>query len=606
MMLAALAHNFGRRTLTIFHRTMPTLSRRHFAWLIWPAVAAALFFQLGDAVLFEPDEGRNAEKAREILILQDWMTPHENFHPVLDKPIFFYWLIAVAYKLFGVSEWAARLPSTLAALGTLVLVYRFGQIRWGSSAALWSVLILLTSVEFFVLARVVIFDMALTFFVTLALCAFFEAGHADHPWQRRLWCAAMYTALGAATLIKGLVGILMPGMVIFFYLLLSNRWSILKQVALLPGMLLYFAIVLSWYLPAEARNPGYLRYYIWEEHFGRFATDGFDRGQPWYYFFGVMFVGFMPWSLLLPRVVKTQWNAFTGQKVDGALLYTSVWVVLPFVFFSTSSAKLPHYILPIFPGLALLTGMTLNRLYRDNPQRWRLALSLLWWVLSAAALFFIAGWFYPAVLPRYIRAAVSEMGFLLWAFLAVSAVMLAYTGKLAASGPVPQRRLFALQAAGMAIFIAVIARLMVLASPSRSAQPIVAALRPNLTPTTQVVFYDTYFAGGLYYLRSNGPLVLVTKEEKKQTFLGNFYARGSAERSPASASETILSFQEFGRYWHEAEDLLVIVKEKNLPRMAKNVGEMPTRIAAYDEYLVVSKPRAPAHTADGPKRIWTR
>ena len=127
-------------------------STRWLSRLLWTGIVAALCYQLGSADLYEPDEGRNAEKARQILVLNDWITPHENFHAVLDKPIFFYWLIAMAYSLFGVSEWAARLPSALAALGCIALVYRFAQPRWGRWLGLWSALILLTSIEFFVLA----------------------------------------------------------------------------------------------------------------------------------------------------------------------------------------------------------------------------------------------------------------------------------------------------------------------------------------------------------------------------------------------------------------------------------------------------------------------
>ena len=151
-----MAHNFAGLTAGFLDRKTFSVSARGFAWLAWAGIVAALFYHLGGAALFEPDEGRNAEKAREILVLQDWLTPHENFHAVLDKPIFFYWLIALAYQFFGVSEWAARLPSALAALGTLALVYRFAQVSWGRWTALWSTLILLTSVEFFVLARIVI------------------------------------------------------------------------------------------------------------------------------------------------------------------------------------------------------------------------------------------------------------------------------------------------------------------------------------------------------------------------------------------------------------------------------------------------------------------
>jgi 4-amino-4-deoxy-L-arabinose transferase-like glycosyltransferase len=241
-------------------------------WLPWLLGAGAIwvvFYQLGGAAFFEPDEGRNAEKAREILSLGDWQTPHENFHPALDKPIFFYWLIASSYQLFGVSEWAARLPSALAALGCVAGVYGFARSQWGRSQALWSALILLTSLEFFLLARLVIFDMALTLFVTLALGAFYLASHCENGKRRSLFCLVMYGSLGAGTLIKGLIGIVVPGMVIFAYLLVTRRWAVMGRIHPLAGALLYLAMVLPWYVEAGARHEGYLRYYLWEEHFSR-------------------------------------------------------------------------------------------------------------------------------------------------------------------------------------------------------------------------------------------------------------------------------------------------------------------------------------------------
>ena len=166
--------------------------------------------------MFEPDEGRNAEKAREILVLNDWITPHENFHAVLDKPIFFYWLIALSYKLFGVSEWAARLPSALAAFGCIVMVYFFVRRWWGEWEARWSVLVLATSAGYFVFSRLVIFDMTLTAFIMLALSAFYQATHEPDSTGSWTTCAILYGALGAATLTKGLVGLVVPGIIVFF------------------------------------------------------------------------------------------------------------------------------------------------------------------------------------------------------------------------------------------------------------------------------------------------------------------------------------------------------------------------------------------------------
>ena len=169
---------------------------------------------------------------------------------------------------------------------------------------MWSVLILLTSVEFFLLARIVRSDMALTFSATLALCSFYSAIHAEKEKARKLHCFLMYGGLAAGTLIKGLVGLIIPGMVFFVYLLLTHQWSILRRLHLLPGALLCFVIVVPWYLWADARNPGYLRYYFWDDHFTRYLTDEFGRTKSWFYFFFVVAVGFLPWTLCLPFVAK--------------------------------------------------------------------------------------------------------------------------------------------------------------------------------------------------------------------------------------------------------------------------------------------------------------
>lgn len=578
-------HLLGPISKSAFVRALP--------WLFFCGVVVALFYQLGAAALFEPDEGRNAEKAREILVLHDWVTPHENFHAVLDKPIFFYWLIAIAYKLFGVSEWAARLPSALAALGSIALVYRFAQVYRGTWTALWSALILVSSVEFFALARIVIFDMTLTFFMTAALCAFYQAIHTEDKNRRRLGCVAMYVALAAATLIKGLIGIVIPGMVIFSYLLLTKQWAVLKRIDLVPGALLFFALVLPWYLEAERQNPGYLRYYLWEEHFGRFTTDEFDRGEPWYYFIGVGFVGFLPWTLLLPLAAKVAWKSAWMEKSDDQVVYLSLWAVIPFLFFSVSKSKLPHYILPIFPALAMLTAIALVRLYQEAPAKLQFALARTWWILFILAFFFLSGWIYPALLPRQIRAAIGSMTYWLWVFAALAAGMLAYMAKRSTDDrPRAQRRLYMLQAVGLGFYLAVVVQIMLLISPDRSAKPIAAVAPLPLSSTTRVTFYDTYLAGMPFYLKSERPLWVVTHEHKKRTYMGNYHAVGERADPTTRWGKTIVSFQEFREIWNSTTQppLLIIVKEKNFRRMATQLGESPVKLAAAGEYLLVAKP----------------
>ena len=202
--------------------------------------AIILFSHLGGAALFEPDEGRNAEKGREILVTNDWMTPHEDFLPVLDKPIAFYWVVALSLKLFGVSEWPARLPSAIAAAGCLLLVYSFARHRWGVWEALWSSLVLATSFEFFVFARLVIFDMALTFFITLALFSFAQLPRRAPGNSRWGYSFMMYAAMAIGTLIKGPIALVIPALVIFFYFLVTRQWFLLREMHLVAGVIICF------------------------------------------------------------------------------------------------------------------------------------------------------------------------------------------------------------------------------------------------------------------------------------------------------------------------------------------------------------------------------
>ena len=543
-------------------------------------------YQLGGAGLFDPDEGRNSEKAREILVLNDWVTPHENFHPVLDKPMFFYWLVALSYKLFGVSEWSARLPSALAALGCLIIVYRFADQRWGRWEALWSALILLTSAQFFVLARIVILDMPLTFFLTLALCAFYEAAHADEAKRRRLWCLAMYISLGAATLIKGLIGVVLPGMVFFVYLLLTHRWSILRRIYLIPGAVIFLAIVLPWYLQADARNVGYLRYFIWDEHFGRFTSENFDRAEPWYYFILVGLVGFFPWTLLLPFLFREYWK----KRLDDKTLFLTLWAGLPFVFFSASESKLPHYLLPIFPALAILAGVALVTLWRKT-EAISLAFSLIWGAQSLAILYLIAGAIIPAILPGPIRAGVSAMPKFFWLYGALVALSFAYLSVSRAMRRSPtQRQLYAVHSVVMALCLGFVVEIMFLVSHDRSARAVAEKALSQIDESTQLVFYDTHLPGMPFYLQAKSPIWLVTHGDKKRTFLGHYYEVAERKDLTTPWGDAIFDFGEFREKWQTSQQtLLVVVKDKNLRRLARNVGEQPRKLADIGEYALVTQ-----------------
>jgi 4-amino-4-deoxy-L-arabinose transferase-like glycosyltransferase len=555
-------------------------------WLLTAAVAFVLLYKLGSVALFEPDEGRNAEKAREILLLNDWVTPHENFYPVLDKPIFFYWLIAISYKLFGVSEWAARLPSLLSALGCVLLIYRFSRSHWRRWVALWSALILVTNVEFFILARIVIFDMPLTFFQTVALLAFYEAVHTENRRRRAALCLALYLALGAGTLIKGLVAVVIPGIVFFLFILFRGRWQILRRIYLIPGAGVFLAVVLPWYLQADARNPGYLNYYLWAEHFGRYTSASFDRSEPWYYFIGVVLAGFFPWTLILPWIIKHFWR----RDWDDKTLYLVLWVSIPVLFFSASHSKLPHYILPIFPALSILAGATLIGLYEQSASKLRAAMILVWVVQSLNALYLLLGSFYPTILAHQIRERFSDMALLLWLYAIVSLVILGLmASRWITHDRVPQGVIYLVQVIVLGVFFVVLTEVMVSTAPDRSAKTTAMAVLSQLRGGEQVAFFETYMSGLPFYLHAERPVWLITHENKKRTFLGNYYAIGKRHDPVTPWGKAIFNLDDFGAQWKSrTQPFLVIVKDKNLQQLAETIGEAPKPLVQIDEYVLVS------------------
>lgn len=556
-------------------------------WLVLLAFVSLVILGsgLGSAAFFEPDEGRNAEKAREILLLHDWVTPHQNFLPTLDKPMFFYWLIAASFKLFGFSEWAARLPAALAALGCLFLVYRFARQQWGLWEALWSCLALATSLQFLIFARLVIFDMTLTFFIAWALFACFRIAESPPDARNHGDIISLYVAMALGTLVKGPIALIAPGMVIFVFLLLTRKWSLLKRINLPLGLLLYFVIVAPWYVAAEFRNPGYLRYFLWDEHFVRYLTPRFGRSKSWYYFFMVVGVGFLPWTFNLPATIKRSWQV----RSDPAVLFLGLWVILPFVFFSASNSKLPHYILPIYPALALLVGRVVSAQSRDRPgDHWFVFLAP--WILTLGCMIYLLlGVMSPAVLAVQIRSGVVANA----AFIVAVTLSVLLIFSVACLGQLKRQWQdggfsYLCTAIGLALFTVLITQVIASASFNRLSKPLARAAAPFYTGREQLAFYDTYLEGLPFYLRLKQPAWLIQSPQRSSIMASNYLAA----RRPAPAAgygPVLLSFEEFAQRWKNGKPtILIVVKEKNLPRMSQEVGSAPIELARFDDYLLVT------------------
>lgn len=530
---------------------------RFAAPLFWLLSLFVLFHHLGAAALFDPDEGRNAEIAREILVTTDWVTPYYDFIPRLEKPIFFYALTALSYTLFGISEAAARFPLAAFALAALLATYFFARRFLGEWTALWSGLVLLTSVEFYAFSRIVILDMMLAFFIVLALFSFYLAGASGNG-KKRGYYFLMYAALGCAALVKGPVGVVFPGMIVAAYLVVRRKWSILAEMELGWGLAIFFLIVTPWYAAAEMRNPGYLSYFVGQEHFGRYLTPYFQRTKPWYFFFVVLAGGFFPWTFLLPSMARR-----LGKKpLDDFSLYLLLWALVPFIFFSFSRSKMAEYLLPIYPALAILAGETVV----DALKKWELRmLSLTWLALNLAFLYLLLGLAWPQILPDQSHEIVDALPSGTTAAAALLA-LLALPWAAWTTLRKNREQLFLPACLVFFLFYFFAHSLVEPISLARSYKELALKSAAFLRPEDQLVVYDTYLASVPFYLRLQKPFWIVTPEDAKDV-MGSFYA---AEKKLAPApgyGKVVFTFGEFQEEWSRRK-LFVFVRYKRLGELS--------------------------------------
>lgn len=339
-------------------RLSQSFSRHRFAWLIILSVWLIFFLLPGATTmpLLEPDEGRNAEVAREMLRGGDWITPHYNGYPYLDKPAPFFWLVAASFKTFGVSEWAARLPSGLAALATMLLIWFLARRMFGFEEALLSGLVLVTSPLVLIFSRLVIFDMTLTFLITAALVCFWW--EESKPERRLIVDLAMFAAMGMATITKGPVGFLLPLLAILAYSLLRGGLGRFKRLHWGLGLAVFLAVVLPWFIAVSVRNPDFPRYALWQESLVRFTTGSARRSGGILYYLPVYLGGFFPWSFVLLYAGihgLKGWKSIREER-NAPVAFLLSFAIVVFVFFTISRSKLPGYILPALGPLSILTA----------------------------------------------------------------------------------------------------------------------------------------------------------------------------------------------------------------------------------------------------------
>lgn len=374
-----------------------------------------LFLGLGDLGLTDRDEGSNAEAAREMIESGDWITPTLNGEPRFAKPVFIYWLMSGAYRLFGINAFSARFPSALFGVALILLQYLFLTRVRGSLVGLLGGLMLLLNVEMVAIGRLALTDSVLIFFTTVSLYGFWLGLHGEGRERHYLWLFYIGMALGMLT--KGPIGVVVPLLGAVPYLMITRRWrQFWRHGFPLAGSLLFLALAIPWYAVMLAIHGSRYTTSAQADTVGRFFNVIGGHGGTIFFYIPVLLFGLFPWSGFLPialyHALKHWRNARdTTQEISRPLnsyeldLFAALWVVGVFLFFSLSATRLPHYIGPLFPAGALLTASYWHR-YLSDPATpgirtsFRL-LMVLGYVLGFA--FVLSPWLYSAFTDKVAR-----------------------------------------------------------------------------------------------------------------------------------------------------------------------------------------------------------
>jgi 4-amino-4-deoxy-L-arabinose transferase-like glycosyltransferase len=363
-------------------------------------LAFALFFLLygvvpllgGDGLgLVGADEPRYAQIAHEMLqhfdsahTLKDRLsacvTPYLYGHPWLEKPALYYWRAMFLFQDFGVHDWSARLPSTTFAFIMVALIYLHMR-RFRPGGHLDAALITVACVGIIGFSRGASTDMQMAAPLAIGLLgwyAWYETGS-------KFWLYDIYFFTGLATLAKGPVAPFLALVIVCAFALLRKEWSIVRRSFWWPGMLLYFAMVLPWFIAVQHQNPTFFREFFLEHNLERFSTNRYQHTQPFWYYLVVVLLAMMPWTVIAARALVDglwtsvcEWRLRHGavckpcaaQPGDAFPEFLVLWALIPILFFSFSKSKLPGYILPSIPPIAILTGDYLFRSRRRGLQRW--------------------------------------------------------------------------------------------------------------------------------------------------------------------------------------------------------------------------------------------
>ena len=505
-----------------------------------------LFAKLGTYPLVEPSDARYAEISREMFVTGDYLTPRLEGIKHFHKPPLLYWIVSVGYRFFGVNEWGARIFQGILALGVLLWVYLFGRRLYGKESSWLPPLLLTLTPGFLGAERNLTTDMLLLFLVTGALM-FFYIYYLRKGKGKSIYI--FYFMSGLSILTKGPMGLIVIIPVIILFLLFEENISFLLEMKLLRGTLIVLACSIPWYIVVGLRNPGLFRYFLVEQVLQRASGVGMGhRHPPYYYLYFLPLLAF-PWVFFIASPVMEFFRSLLSTKVfpqgvRGEKAFLVIWTLFPPIFFSLTATKLPLYILPSLPPLALLASGRLLEISRGRGKDGRVSfvvISLLFLAIGGACIFG------PALLSARkgidLSGGVEAVG-------RFSGILLVGGGLLTLALIGNTRRVWKITVGTLAIVIMVVVfSFDKLPLPNSKAVAMEAVARERgVCPN--IILYGTNVYGVPFYTKCPPTLVYINRDLR-------FEDRGFVP--------SIIKGEKFSLEWETRENLFLVTKTRRIP-----------------------------------------
>jgi 4-amino-4-deoxy-L-arabinose transferase-like glycosyltransferase len=555
-------------------------------------IAVIYLGRIGSFGLQDPDEGRYAEIPREMLELHDWTTPRLNYVKYFEKPPLLYWLVALSFRGFGISEWSSRLIPALAAIVTVCVTYQFGLRVLGSRPALLGTAILASSPLFFAFSQALVTDMLLTACTTLTFVFIFYAYLRDES-QKLSCCLVASTSTALGVLTKGPIALLLPSIVAILFLAWRRNLGTVRAFLGWRPLLVFLLVSIPWFLLVSLRNPEFPRFFFVTQNIQRFTSDEVGHPGGFMYYLPVVLGGFFPWSCLaLMLSVPSLRRPLLRPISRPELVYLALWAGVVVFFFSIAHTKLPSYILPAFPPLALLLGFYLDRLDKAGllhpAVSWLdIVVVTLATTLLLASLVALAAPTFLATLSTNATSDVLSVAKSVAAFATVLLVSTALRRRLFTARQLGEPTKLVLQSATImvALFLAIGGR-----AVTRTSQTIGEAITCRLAPGDLVATYRKVMQGLPFYTTARVVTVAIASEL-------DFGASEADDRDAYFWYDSYRLAQE----WNSPRHVFVATNEELLPELTKLVGEYPHVIADDGKRVAVAN-FLPENDASCPKR----